>query len=183
THRNEQGFTLVELLLVVAIVAIFSMVAIPSYQSTVLNNRMTSTANQFLGALYFARSEAVKRSEEVRICTSNNTHLSLDSISCVNSAGWHDGWVMWVDSNSNGALDAVEIIKVGNEVDGDITFYPTADVKNSLTFSRRGLVGVSGTWKLCDKRGKDRAKAIVISPSGRAKISTVDHLGGALTCS
>ncbi|WP_447589242.1 GspH/FimT family pseudopilin [Aquipseudomonas campi] len=69
--RRAQGFTLIEVMIVMAIIAIVAAIAVPSYQSSVASSRKTSAANNILGALQFARSEAViRRSDKVKVCAS-----------------------------------------------------------------------------------------------------------------
>ena len=173
-QNKQSGFSLIELMMVLAVVAIFATVAIPSYQSTIQNGRLTSQTNELIGALYYARSEAVKIRSDVQICKSN------DGLSCDSGLNWQDGWLVWNDADGDGAVDETEILRVGSEAEGQISVFATMD---EVTFSNRGLSSLSGTWQLCDSRGVSKAKAIVISPSGRVRSSETTHLGGSLTCS
>ncbi|TXH92700.1 MAG: prepilin-type N-terminal cleavage/methylation domain-containing protein [Pseudomonas sp.] len=69
---RHQGFTLIELMIVLAIIAIVALVAAPDYQSSIASSRKTSAANNLLGALQFARSEALTRRSDVTVCASSN---------------------------------------------------------------------------------------------------------------
>ena len=69
--QSSRGFTLIELMVVLAIIAIAAAVAVPSYNSSVEAGRKTSAVNNLVGALQFARSEAItRRSDNVKVCAS-----------------------------------------------------------------------------------------------------------------
>ena len=174
----SKGFTLIELLIVLAVVSIFAMIAVPAFQTSIQNNRMTSQSNEFLGMLYYARSEAVKRHESIQVCKSSN------GTSCDTGLAWNDGWLMWVDVDEDAVLDvAEEIIRVGDALEAENDIYASADVANLIGFNKRGLATDMGSWQVCDTRGSAYAKAIVVGPSGRARVSEILHTGGGLTCS
>jgi len=65
--RRNSGFTIIELMIVVTLVAIIATLAVPSFQGLVESNRQKSTTNSVLGILNFARSEAVRRGEPVAV--------------------------------------------------------------------------------------------------------------------
>ncbi|MFV1873686.1 MAG: GspH/FimT family pseudopilin [Oleiphilus sp.] len=173
-QNKQSGFSLIELMVVLTIVGIFAMVAVPSYQSTIQNGRLTSETNELIGALYYARSEAVKRRADVQVCKSD------DGITCDPGLNWQDGWLVWSDADGDSAVDQAEVLRVGTEAEGQISIFATM---NDVTFSLRGMSSISGTLQLCDSRGVNEATAIVISPSGRVRSSDTTHIGGDLTCS
>jgi type IV fimbrial biogenesis protein FimT len=83
--KKHSGFTLIELMVTVAILAILLAVGVPSFRSMVENNRIRAVGNDLVVALQFARSEAIKRGASVTLCSSD------DQASC--SGAWTDGWV------------------------------------------------------------------------------------------
>ena len=101
---RQSGFTLIELLVVVAIAAVLISLATPSFQSMMVRRSVQSAADALVGDLRFARSEAVKRTDTVVVCSSSSGN------SCLVTASWKDGWVVFVDKNANGAIDAGEDI-------------------------------------------------------------------------
>jgi len=82
----QRGFTLTELLLVVAIVAILLSIGVPSYRYIGNSYRMSSEVNGLLGDLMFARSEAIKEGQFVTTCA------SADGATCSGSTVWNTGW-------------------------------------------------------------------------------------------
>lgn len=79
-HAMERGFTLLELLISFLLLAVFTAIAVPSFQAFIARNKVKSASEQLQSALLYARSEAVKRSQTIML-------------SC-NSGGCQQGWVV-----------------------------------------------------------------------------------------
>jgi type IV fimbrial biogenesis protein FimT len=89
--RKLAGFTLIELMVTLAVAAIALGIAIPSFNQTMRNNSSATLGNEMAGALNYARSEAIKRGKRVSICASN------DGASCLAANNWKEGWLVFVD--------------------------------------------------------------------------------------
>lgn len=103
-HLNH-GFTLIELMTAILVVAILLGMAVPSYREMSRSSRVTASANDLVTSLSMARSESLKRSVPVSVCA------STDGAACVtaNAASvtdWTTGWIAFTDANSNGTIDA-----------------------------------------------------------------------------
>lgn len=106
--KHARGFTLVELLVVLAVTAILTSLAVPSFQALLLNRRVQAAVDALASDMRFARVEAIKRSTRVTLCA------SLDGTSCQGAGGlWKNGWIVFVPSAANGNFTAGdEIVRV-----------------------------------------------------------------------
>jgi len=179
--RGRAGFTLVELLLTISIVAILLAMAVPSMEDAALNGKLRSQANALLATLHLARSEAIKRNGRVVVCKSAN------GTDCVTSGGWQQGWIVFYDRNNDGnrAGDTGEVIIESHQALA-IGFVLTnsGSVENLVSFGPSGYAmstaggPLSGqeTLKLCRAQPSavNRGRDILISPTGRVRINVVE---------
>jgi type IV fimbrial biogenesis protein FimT len=152
---KENGFTLVELMVTLAVAAILFTVGIPSFRDFIMNNRLIGNANEFAAAINLARSVAIKQQRNAYITSNSGTD-------------WSDGWTVWVDNNGNGAQDAAEVVRVTQAMDANTTF--TSAAKTRFRYSPSGLVDGPGTLTVCDSRAGETGRVIDISAAGRSNI-------------
>jgi type IV fimbrial biogenesis protein FimT len=156
----------------IAIVAILATVAVPSFRDIIVNNRLASQANALVSALTLARSEAVKQNQTATVCVSTNgTTCTTTSATCAAGIGWACGWLVWVDSDGSGAMQASEIIRVGGALTGDSKLSGSAA---SLQYLASGLstATTTTTFSLCYST-QYPGRTISISPAGR--VNTVKY--------
>jgi type IV fimbrial biogenesis protein FimT len=172
----QSGFTLIELVVVLAIAIILLTMAAPAYSDFVANNRQTSTVNGLLAAMAFARSEAVKQSGRAVICK------SADSSACTTAGGWEQGWIVFADTDSDGVRDVGEnLLQVREGMDQELTMRGNAWVKSYVSYTadgspRRITGGLQpGAIVVCDRRGYDHAKSLVLSATGRLRVTAVQN--------
>jgi len=169
---TERGFTLIELMVTVGVVAILAAVAIPSFSSMIQNGRQSSVYNGLISELNYARSEAVKRSTSVVVCA------RADDTSCATTAQWDDGWLVFVDTNRDGTIGAGEdILRVGESVSDKQTVIAEAFSNTAaVTYLGRGNTDSIGHFVICDDRGAEYAKAVNIVLTGAIR-KAVDSNG------
>ena len=169
--RSTRGFTLVELMVTLAIAAILLTVAVPGFQSFILNARRTTLANDLVLALAYAKSEAVKRGVRVTVCSRQ------DDTTCAGSTTWDTGWLVFVDNNGDGVIDSGDLVlQVYPSLPSGSTLRAATDQR--VTFQPTGFSpGFNDTIRLCDARGTTEGRSIVVSLQGRVRTAS-----GAASC-
>ncbi len=178
------GFSLIELLVTISIVAILGGVVAPGFTEFIRDNRQTSQINTLIGAIHLSRGEAASRRQLVTLCASS------DAASC-NTTQWEHGWIIFTDTNNNGngVIDGNDELLLAQEAfDGNGTLRAPALVNNGkslLQFRADGFLNnpsnqASGTFVLCDSKGATEAKAVIVNISGvsRLAIDQDDPLDG-----
>lgn len=162
--RNYKGFTLIELIVVLALVGIIAGLAVPSFAQLIANNRIASTSNSVIGVLNFARAEAIKRGRVVQVTAVSSAGTSNE---------WGGGWRLWVDQGSNG-YDAGEEIRVLDDINSTVTI-DGPDGMATFGFRPNGFVnpqpttGAEYTFRLCDDRAGETGRVLRIHTSGRIR--------------
>jgi type IV fimbrial biogenesis protein FimT len=160
--KKHSGFTIIELLAVVAMLGILMAFGLPTMGTYVKNERLTTQINALVGHLAYARSEAVLRSQQVALCA------SVDMVDCSGS-DWAAGWILYVDADGDSAFSGgEEILRVKQPLSSGNTLSST--FAGSFIYDKRGFSAAgTGTFSLCDDRGVAKMKSISISNTGRVR--------------
>jgi type IV fimbrial biogenesis protein FimT len=172
--ERSRGFTLIEAMVTIVLLAVFVSTAVPSYQWLLTRNRVVSEINSFVATLQLARTEAIKRGQTVRVCTSSS------GTGCSTSADWDDGWLVFVDTDDDGDFDSNETrLRVGQGFSSGDRFTGNTHVAHKVSFTRIGFVTQGGSLTLCPSSGNtSEARAIVISLVGRVRLAEDDDGDG-----
>jgi type IV fimbrial biogenesis protein FimT len=133
--RRHSGFTMMELLMVIVIVAVLASIAIPSFRYVTNSNRIATEVNGLLGDLQFARSQAVKEGQTVTVCASAGPNYTA----CSNNSNWAAGWIVFLDTNGDKVRQNTEaIIRTQPALGGTDTFIATPGTFHAITYNRMG---------------------------------------------
>ncbi|MHB8473215.1 MAG: GspH/FimT family pseudopilin [Gammaproteobacteria bacterium] len=165
--RHQSGFTLIELVVTISVAAILMALAVPSFRSTIQNNRVTGQANEFITSLTMARSEAVKRGRNAYVC------ISSDGATC-KGTNWAVGWLIWVSGNTAGTWDATETTLRVHEALPTGSTLTEAGGAASVQFNPDGSAGAAVTFTLSAAgcTGNQR-RTISVSATGQPSVATL----------
>lgn len=196
--KGNAGFTLVELLVAIALLSVLIGIGAPNFQLVVSETKQVTLYNKVSSTLRFARSEAIKRSSAVSVCA------RASDITC--GSDWSNGMLVFLDSAKNGArlvydgtdstirpvrLPRTDITMAASALLPGDTATPAATT--IIRFDERGRPNwLNGTFVFCDERGESDARALIMTGSGitRRAYSTassnhvvIDSRGTAVSCS
>lgn len=173
--RAARGFTLIELMIVLAIIAVMAGTGLPAMTSTIRSVQLTTASNDLLWSLFLARSEAIKRKTRVVVCK------SADGLTCAQAGGWQQGWLVFQDQDNDGLHDNGEaVLQRGAPLAADMKVTGNLNVARYVSYAPTGttkLVGGSfqaGTITLCRQSLEPAdARQIIVSSSGRPRVQKV----------
>lgn len=174
-HRNpgENGYSLYELIMTLALFATVMTLAIPSFGAIVANHRLRTEVDHLFHAIHHARKESIVRRRVVTICP------TPDGISCGDD--WSTGWMMFVNMDRDWPArrepnePVIKWIKTQPE---------NRIVANRRSFSLRSVAlrATNGTLVFCDRAGRTKPRALVISYTGRPRVAYEDRRGRPYSC-
>ncbi|MGH8279017.1 MAG: GspH/FimT family pseudopilin [Gammaproteobacteria bacterium] len=174
--RKECGFTVVELLTTLAIVAILGGLAVPSFNFLVQKNRALATVNELHTAINFARQSAITRNSYVALCK------SADGRRCNHSLpDWNSGWLIFDNLNRDSAVQVsggAPILQVHGPTRRKARIISNRD---SFTFRPLPLRSVNGTFLYCAENSRYN-QALIVNVMGRVRISDQPNRDTTLRC-
>jgi len=196
--KNNHGFTLIELIVTLAVVSILLLTGIPMLNQMTTSNRLVTQINSIAGSLAVARSESIKRGESITLCG------STDGATC-DTSSWELGWIVFSDADNNATLNSAteSMLKIVAPFSGGSTLrLSLSDSASVIRYRSNGALRDQnsdatrtdkGTFTLCEQSASvTTAKAINVNVLGRVsraedtdtpKDSTVNDIAGVdVTC-
>jgi len=178
----SKGFTLIELMMVLAMSTVLLSLAIPQYNSTLHSVRVQNETKRFLGALRIARSEAVMRNSVVSVCPSDMALTGLPR--CTGT--YSQGWIVFENQDKDpevegGVSDVLEVFAPLYEGYQFRNRRGTREAGSLINYLPDGSAHRNQTLQLCTPPGSEvSAASIVLNIVGRARLikewGTCPHL-------
>ncbi len=190
TARQQGGFTLIEMLIAIVIVAILAAIAGPTMRDTLARNQRFTALEQSTALLSSARGEAVSRGLPVALCP------SVDQSTCSGDS-WETGAVVFVDDGAGGGTaedgnrgGSEELIRVGQALDGVTLRSVGFSDLTAIIFDEQGRADDRGTLRLCQGDSDTLATALILNRSGQTRFAVdgsgdgivEDHSGTNVDC-
>ena len=161
--RKPRGFTLVELVITIAVAAVLMAIAVPSFNSVLAGWRLSSVTNELIAAVHLTRSEAVRLNRSVSLCRTANATATT----C--AGGGSAAWNQWIVTSTNvirrGSPENVSAINVASTFGND-----------TVTFGPNGLPTAGSTITICSTANiADNVRTLSVGPGNRV---SVDRSGG-----
>lgn len=164
-YQNKiiSGFTLLELMISIAILAISLSLAVPAMGDFIQNQRLRSDSGRLHMDLLYARSMAINQGQQIIICPSS------DGSACHSEPNWELGWFVFIDSNNDRAYQQTEqLLRIATAME-TLSASSSIHRRNIRFFPDGSAAGSAATITICDPRGIKFARALIIANSGRVR--------------
>lgn len=171
---RQQGVTLIELMITIAVAAIMLSIAVPSFTAFAIRNQLVAYNNDLISAVNFARSEAIRRGTTVSVC-----RRSSDT-SCVGGS-WSNGWLVVVNTgnvNPGTTAPSGPVLRVHEALTTGYTLGATSSFTNHVTYQADGSANTVGTFAFCHDNDATTARTAILT-----RLRVRPGKGGIGTCS
>ena len=174
-RKTIGGYSLSELLMTLVLASTIMMLGVPSFTNLIADQRMRSEADALFHGAHLARKLSVVRRRAITLCASR------DRETCSGGSDWSAGWILFEEMGSDGLGErgtAETLIR--SHVAGEGLLL--AANRSRFTFRATHRRATNGTIRLCAENGAGRARAIIISYTGRPRVAYEDRRGRNYDC-
>ena len=173
--NRQSAYSLLELVLTIAIATMVLALAIPSFGDTLAKQRQRAEIDALFRAMYHAKNASVVRHEVVTVCASH------DGETCENSADWSGGWMMFENTDQ----DSPPQRDPGEPRLKFHTVHPEMEIssnRRNYTLRSTRRRATNGTLVVCDRTGRVPPRAVVVSFTGRPRVASETTRGRPYRC-
>jgi type IV fimbrial biogenesis protein FimT len=173
------GFTLLNLLVTLAVAGIILTVGVPALKGLSARTQQTAEINNFVRHLHLTRSYAIKTGLNHVLCP------SADGLVCLGSNRWDQGYILFEDLNRDGTRSPDEkLLHAHRSTKRFVIDMQSSSGRTQVTYRQDGFsVGSNLTLTFCDPRQVIAPKAVILSNTGCSRVSTTRWDGSPLNCS
>ncbi len=173
--RKCRGYSLYELLMTLALVALIVGLGLPSFSGLVARNRQHVEINALFHAIHLARKESIMRHRIVSLCP------SLDGLNCEPGRNWSTGWLMFenTDKDEPPRRDDGEALLQAHVVGENIQIMAN---RRGFTLRATQKRATNGTFVVCDRADRTPPRALVVSYTGRPRVTQTTRRGDPYSC-
>jgi type IV fimbrial biogenesis protein FimT len=166
-HCRQQGTTLIEQIMLLAIIGILTGIAIPSFRKLLTHNQQQIAQSDFIAALQHARETALTSGKRTLFCPSR------DGSHCSNDLHWEHGWLLFQDADIDNQPEHAPL-RVGHDYGGNLTVQGTVG-RHLVRFLPDGSArGSNITLLFCQQGSADHVLSVVVSNTGRIRSAPAD---------
>ncbi len=169
TLKRQDGLTVIELLIILAAIAVVVMISVPGSSVVLEHYRLKAATADLAGSLQSAKAEAAQRNSTVKVCPSSNGRF------CRNDGNWNHGWLVYSDGNGDGTVQEIEFIEAYGAPSQKVRVIATGAVQQAAAFTLAGLVPTDGNeageFHICHEGLNARSKIVHIDAEGWVEVS------------
>lgn len=175
TRRRAGGYSLYELVMTLGLAALILTMGLPSFGGLVADKRLLAETDALFHAFHLARKVSITRRRAVSLCP------SPDGRTCAPEQDWSAGWIVFVngDRDDPPRVDAGETVLATRRVNPRVQ---VAANRRGFTLRSTHLRATNGTLVVCDRSGRAKARAVVVSYTGRPRVAYEDRRGDPYDC-
>lgn len=171
---RTRGFTLIELMVTLAVMAIIVALAFPSFESVVNSNRLAGAANELMASLQTARMESLRFNKRGVVCFSSNANAASPTCSSSNPTGW----IAFIDVDKNGGYNSGDTLLRATIVSGPVQILGSSNVAGKVVFRSDGMARdgtgalLMGAIDICLPTNKPASNVTRVTIGSGSRVST-----------